>query len=95
MTNHNPHTGSAFDNFLAEDGLLEACTAVAIKRVLARQIEAEMKQQGITKTAMAKHMNTSRSQLDRLLNPEKTGVSIELMQRAATIIGRRLRIELI
>jgi antitoxin HicB len=93
--NHNPHTGSDFDDLLREEGLYEECSAIAIKRVLARQLAEEMKQKKITKTEMATKMQTSRAQLDRLLDPEKTGVSIDTIQRAASVGGRQLRIELI
>jgi antitoxin HicB len=68
---------------------------IAIKRVLARQLTEEMKQKKITKTEMAIKMQTSRAQLDRLLDPEKTGVSIDTIQWAASMVGRQLRIELI
>ncbi len=91
----NPHTGSSFDDFLREEGIYEECTAAALKEVLAWQIEQEMRRQNITKSAMAERMQTSRSQLDRLLDPEKTGVSLETLQRAATVVGRELRIELV
>ncbi len=94
MARKNPHTGSRFDDFLKEEGLYEECTAAAVKAVLARQIKQEMKKQNLTKATMATQMQTSRSQLDRLLDPEKTGVSLETMQRAASVIGRELRIEL-
>jgi hypothetical protein len=95
MPRKNPHIGSAFSDFLKEEGLYEECTAVALKRVLAWQIEQEMKRQGITKSAMATQMHTSRAQLDRLLDPEKVGVSLEIMQRAASAMGRELRVELV
>src|SRR5215472_1098453 len=91
----NPHTGSSFDDFLKEEGIYEECTAAAMKRVLAWQVEQEMIRQKITKSVMAERMKTSRSQLDSLLDPEKTGVSLETMQRAATAVGRELRIELV
>ena len=91
----NPHKGSSFDDFLKEDGIYEECAASALKRVLAWQIETEMQKQSISKKAMAERMETSRSQLDRLLDPEKTGVSLETMQRAASVVGRELRIELV
>ena len=91
----NPHTGSSFDDFLKEEGIYEECTATALKRVLAWQVEQEMRRQKITKSAMAERMKTSRSQLDRLLDPERTGVSLETMQRAAAVVGRELRIELV
>jgi len=91
----NPHTGSSFDDFLKEEGIYEECAATALKRVLAWQVEQEMQRQKITKSAMAERMKTSRSQLDRLLDPEKTGVSLETMQRAAAVVGRELRVELV
>ena len=91
----NPYTGSSFDDFLQEEDLYFECSAIAIKRVLARQLEEEMKRQNLTKTEMAKQMQTSRAQLDRLLDPEKTGVSIETITRAASVVGRQLRIELV
>ncbi len=91
----NPHTGSSFDDWLKEEGIYETCTAAALKRILAWQIEEEMKRRRLTKTAMANQMRTSRSQLDRLLDPKRTGVSLETMQRAAVAVGRELRVELI
>lgn len=91
----NPHTGSDFDEFLQEEGLYEECSAIALKRVLARQLMEEMKRQNITKKEMAMRMQTSRAQFDRLLDPSKTGVSLDTMQRAASVVGRQLRIELI
>jgi antitoxin HicB len=91
----NPYTGSDFDDFLKEEGLYEDCSAAAIKRVLARQLTEEMKRLSLTKTEMAARMKTSRAQLDRLLDPEKTGISLDTIQRAASVVGRQLRIELI
>lgn len=93
--NNNPYTGSSFDDFLEEEGLYEECTAIAIKRVLAHQLAQEMKRQNLTKTEMAKQMQTSRAQLNRLLDPEKTGISIDTITRAASVVGRQLRIELV
>lgn len=86
--------GSSFDAFLKEEGRFEATQAVAIKRVLAWQIEQEMKSQAITKKEMAQRMHTSRSQLDRLLDPENDAVSLETLARAAHAIGRNLKLEL-
>jgi hypothetical protein len=91
----NKHTGSSFDDFLKEEGLYEESSAAALKNVLARQIARDMKKKGLTKSVMAGRMKTSRSQLDRLLDPKKTGVSLETMQRAASVIGRQLRVELV
>ena len=91
----NSHTGSSLNNFLKEEGLYAECTATAVKRVLAHQLAQEMKRKNLTKTEMAKQMKTSRAQLDRLLDPEKTGVSLETITRAASVVGRQLRIELV
>ena len=95
MSEGNPHIGSSFESFLDEEGLLEACTAVAIKRVLARQIERAMEERGLTKSAMAKAMRTSRPQLDRLLDPANPSVTLDTLQRAAVAAGRKLRLELV
>jgi hypothetical protein len=94
MTTTNPHIGSSFESFLEEEGILEDCTAVAVKRVLARQIEREMRERGLTKSAMAKAMRTSRPALDRLLDPTNPSVTLDTLQRAAAAVGRKLRLEL-
>jgi hypothetical protein len=94
MTTPNPHIGSSFESFLEEEGILEDCTAVAVKRVLARQIEREMRERGLTKSAMAKAMRTSRPALDRLLDPTNPSVTLDTLQRAAAAVGRKLRLEL-
>ena len=86
--------GSSSKSFLDEEGMLEDCTAVAIKRVLARQIERAMQERGLTKSAMAKAMRTSRPQLDRLLDPANPSVTLDTLQRAAAAVGRKLRLEL-
>ena len=86
--------GSSFDDFLADDGLLEACEEQAIKEILADQIKDAMQSEGLGKTAMAQRMKTSRQALDRLLDPANTGVTLHTMQRAAAAVGRRLTLEL-
>lgn len=91
----NQHIGSSVDDFLAEEGILEEATERAIKRVLAWQIEQEMKAKGLTKLVMAKRMDTSRAQLDRLLDPDNTSVTLHTLQRAAATVGKRLRVELV
>jgi len=91
----NPNRGSSFEDFLKEEGILDASNAAAVEKVLAWQIEQAMCTQHLTKSAMAARMHTSRSQLERLLDPEKTGVSLETIQRAAAVVGRELRIELV
>ncbi len=87
--------GSSFDDFLKEEGIYEEVTARAIKRVLARQLDALMLDQKITKTALAKRMHTSRAQLDRLLDPENESVTLGTLARAAQAVGRQLRMELV
>jgi antitoxin HicB len=91
----NPHIGSSFDDFLGEEGSLEEVEAVAIKCILARQVSEAMKAQQLTKKAMAARMGTSRSALDRLLDPENTSVTLRTLQKAASTVGRRLRLELV
>ena len=93
MLRKNRHIGSDFDQFLAEEGLLDAATAVAIKRVISWQIQQAMKAEGITKSALAERMNTSRSSLDRLLNEDDTGLTLETMTKVAQALGRRVRVE--
>jgi antitoxin HicB len=90
----NAHIGSSFDHFLQEQGIRDAAHTHAIKRVLAWQIAEAMKVQGLTKSEMAKRMNTSRAQLDRLLDPENDKVQLDTLQRAAAALGRTLRLEL-
>jgi antitoxin HicB len=84
------HSGSTFDKFLEEEGIKEEVEAVAIKRVLAWQLEEAMRQQQKTKKAMAKQLRTSRSQLDRLLDPQNVSVSLDTITRAARALGKRV-----
>ncbi|HVX87191.1 MAG TPA: Fis family transcriptional regulator [Phycisphaerae bacterium] len=95
MKNANRHIGSSLQSFLREEGLASQANAHALKRVLAWQIQQEMKQQKITKTAMAKRMKTSRAHLDRLLDPQNDSVQLDTVQRAAAAVGRSIRIELV
>jgi DNA-binding Xre family transcriptional regulator len=92
---HFDHTGSTFDSFLEEEGILEEAQAVAIKRVIAWQLSEAMKAGKISKKAMAEHMGTSRSQLDRLLDPKNSAVNLETIAKAARAVGKRLRFEMI
>jgi antitoxin HicB len=89
------HTGSSFDSFLEEEGILEEVQAVAIKRVIAWQLSEAMKAGKISKKTMAERMGTSRSQLDRLLDPENSAVHLQTIARAARAVGKRLRLEMI
>ena len=83
-----------FDEFLASQGMLEVCEDHAIKEIIAEQLAEAMQQQGITKVAMAARMKTSRRQLDRLLDPTSSAVTLDTLRRAAAAVGRTLRIEL-
>ena len=88
------YTGSDFDEFLAEEGILEEVTARAHKRLLALQLQDVMEATQLTKTELAERMQTSRSQLDRLLDPENTSVTLDSLERLARAVGKRLVVEL-
>lgn len=87
--------GSSFGDLLKKDGIYEEVTARAIKRVIARQLDALMEDQGLSKSALAKKMKTSRAQLDRVLDPDNGSVTLETLTRAARAVGRQLRMELV
>jgi hypothetical protein len=89
------HLGSDFDDFLAEEGLLAEVGAVAVKRVVAYQIANLMQETNLTKAAMARQMQTSRAVLDRLLDPTNDSVTLYTLERAASVLGKRLRIEFV
>ena len=91
----NPHIGSSFDEFLAEDGQLDEATAVAVKRVIAWQIEQAMQAAGLNKSTLAKRMHTSRTVVDRILDSEDTGLTLDTMTRAATALGYRVKFDLV
>ncbi len=88
-------SGSTLDSLLEEDGILAEVEAVAVKRVIAWQLKGIMKAGGITKTAMAARLGTSRAQLDRLLDPENATVQLDTVARAARAVGKRLRIDMV
>jgi predicted XRE-type DNA-binding protein len=95
MSDENKHIGSKLDSFLLEEGLLESSQSFAIKRVLAWQISQYIQQEKLTKAAMAMRMNTSRSALDRLLDPDNDSVTLKTLQNAASAIGAHLEMKLI
>lgn len=94
MSKKNPHWGSTLDDFLHEEGIYDAAKAEAVMRVIVWQIAEEMRKQGISKTQLAERMKTSRAQVDRILKA-KGNVTIESLQRAAALVGRELRLELV
>jgi antitoxin HicB len=83
-----------FDDFLEKDGLLAETEDAAVKQIIADQIKAAMDKQRVSKTAMAARMKTSRRQLDRLLDPSNPSVTLATLRRAATAVGRQLKVEL-
>jgi antitoxin HicB len=91
----NPHWGSTLDEFLDEEGTREAFQAVAIKEVLAWQISEAMKAQGLSRKRLAERMGTSRSQVGRLLDPKDGNVTLNTLQRAAELLGRKVRLDLV
>jgi antitoxin HicB len=86
--------GSDFDDFLEEEGILAETEAVAVKRVIAFQVERMMQEQNLSKTEMSRRMNTSRAALDRLLNPANQAVTLQTLDRAARALGKRLQINI-
>lgn len=88
------HLGSSLDEFLGEEGYLDELTALATKEVLAWQIAQAMRAKGLSKVKMADRMKTSRSQVDRLLDPKDGNVTLATMQKAAWVLGESLHIGL-
>ncbi len=92
---HASPLGSSFDAFLQEQNLYEQATLAATKRILAEQICQAMQEEGLTKSEMARRMHTSRSALDRLIDPENENVTLQTLDRAAKVVGRRLAVALV
>jgi hypothetical protein len=93
-TKPNPHTGSSFDDFLKENGIYEEVQARALKRALAEQLDDAMQSGKISKVIMAQRMATSRSQLDRVLDPSNLSIQLDTLIKAASAVGRTLEIRL-
>lgn len=91
----HPRHGSTLDAFLKSEGVLEEFQAAAIKEVIAWQLQQAMTKKKLSKNKMAELMHTSRAQLDRLLDPEAGNVTLETLQRAASVLGRSIRLELV
>jgi DNA-binding Xre family transcriptional regulator len=87
--------GSSFDDFLQEESLLESSTAVALKRVIAWQIDQEMKAQKLTKTELAKRMRTSRAALNRLLDENDASLTLTTLASAAAVLGKKVSLQLV
>jgi len=95
MLKNNPRSGSSFDDFLKEQGMFEEITAKALKRAISEQLREGMKEQNITKVAMAARMETSRTQVDRLLDPDNLRIQFDSLVRAAAAIGKHVEIKLV
>jgi antitoxin HicB len=91
----NRHRGSTLDSFLEEEGVLAEVQAKAIKEVIAWQLGEAMRQRGLSKSGLARLMHTSRTQVDRVLDPENGNVTIETLQKAAAVVGRRVELQLV
>jgi hypothetical protein len=91
----NKHIGSNFDDFLREEGIFEEVRAAAIKRAIALQVSDEMKLRKLTKSEMAMRMKTSRAALERLLDPANASVTLSTLERAASALGKKLKVELV
>jgi len=91
----NKYVGSTFDDFLAEGGLSEEVEAGAIKKIIAYQLQDAIKKENLTKTALAAQLLTSRAAVNRLLDPENESITLLTLKRAATILGKKLRLELV
>ncbi|HEV8553103.1 MAG TPA: XRE family transcriptional regulator [Casimicrobiaceae bacterium] len=94
MAKRNPHTGSRFDDFLKDEGIFEEVQARALKRALAEQLEDSMQSAKLTKLDMARKMATSRSQLDRVLDPNNVSVQLDTLIKAARALGKEIEIKI-
>jgi predicted XRE-type DNA-binding protein len=88
------HIGSDFDDFLRDEGVLDEAEAVATKRVIAYQLAQEMERANISQSELARRMKTSRSSVERLLDPANPSVTLVTLERAASAIGKRLKVQL-
>ena len=95
MSTKRGRIGSSFEDYLREQGTMEETTVIAVKRVLAWQLGQAMAQEHLSKNQMAKAMKTSRSQLDRILDPDNDSIQLSTLINAARVLGRELRIELV
>lgn len=88
------NNGGSFESFLEEEGIFEEVEAAAVKRVIAWQMERELAARKFNKSALARRMKTSRTQVDRLLDPGNTSVTLHTLFKAAAVLGKRLRVEI-
>lgn len=91
----NTHIGSDFEDFLKEEGIFDEVEATAIKKILAAEIQKKLKEKHLTKTLMAKKLNTSRSSLDRMLNPFDIAITLKTIIRIVHALNMNIQLELI
>jgi predicted transcriptional regulator len=91
----NKHLGSNFDDFLSQENLLEECTAGAVKFVLAQELQRKMEKEHISKSEIARQLNTSRTGVDRILDENNTSITLNTLGKIALFIGKKLEIKLI
>ncbi len=94
MAKRNPHVGSNFDDFLKDEGIFEEVQAKALKRAISEQIEESMQAANLSKVKMAELMSTSRSQLDRVLDPDNVSVQLDTLMKAARAVGKTVEIRI-
>ncbi len=94
MAKKNPHSGSSFDDLLKEDGIFDQVQAKAIKRAIAEQLEESMAGANLTKVKMAQKMATSRSHLDRILDPDNVSIQLDTLMKAARAVGKTVEIRI-
>jgi antitoxin HicB len=92
---NNPFIGSSFDDFLNEEGILDEVETKAVKEILVLQLVKAIEEQHLTKTQLAAKLETSRAAVNRLLDPENDSVTLQTLQRAAHVVGKRLKLELV
>jgi antitoxin HicB len=91
----NKHIGSSFDDFLVQEGIADEVHTMATKKLLAYQLKEALKEQHLTKTDLAKRLETSRAAIDRLLDPENDAVTLHTLKKAADVVGKHIRLELV
>jgi len=91
----NKSIGSSFDDFLVEEGISEEVEAGAIKKIIAYQLQEAIEKEHITKTALAVRLETSRAAVDRILDPENESITLLTLKKAANVLGKKLRLELV
>ncbi len=94
VTKQNPYLGSSVYDFFAADGLLDEIEAAAIKRVIAMELLSELDRKQMTKAELARRLETSRSQVDRILDPDNESITLNTLVKAAALLGRRLHVTL-